>query len=133
VLEHSGLVAGGFNGSTLDAEQIFVRLPDYPGPCPFFLIRCTTGTPTFDRDDNLCLLPTGCAVPGTCATVVPGCDPGYQLVSWAAQPDACAAYACDPAFVSQRGRGLSLRAVAAVERGKVSVRPARDADVGGGG
>jgi hypothetical protein len=34
VMDHGAIVAGRFDGWTLDAAQVFLRLPDVVGPCP---------------------------------------------------------------------------------------------------
>jgi hypothetical protein len=105
VLEHGALVAGRVEGSAfealrLDANQVYVRLPDTVGPCPMEELFCGDETATYERDENRCLVPTGCATPRACPMYIPVCDPGYVLRSWASQPAACPAYACDPAFLS---------------------------------
>jgi hypothetical protein len=100
VLSRNALVAGSFDGDTLAASQVFVHLPDSWGPCMALAIRCEPGTvPTYERDANRCLNPTGCAAPRMCPLFVPACDAGYTLVSWPSQPKACLAYACDPSFI----------------------------------
>ncbi|HEX8789523.1 MAG TPA: hypothetical protein VF765_01130 [Polyangiaceae bacterium] len=100
VLGHYGLVAGTFDRETLEATQVFVHLPDVPGPCPMLIVRCEEGTvATYERDANHCLEPTGCVSRGICPMYIPACASGYTLASWASKPGGCAAFACDPAFV----------------------------------
>ena len=102
VLDHGALVAGRFDGATFVAGQVFVRLPDVVGPCPRLRrLSCEGGeVPTYTRDENRCRIPAGCVVRGFCPLYIPVCDAGYTRVSWPAQPVACPAYACDPAFLT---------------------------------
>jgi hypothetical protein len=100
VLEHGALVAGRLNGTALEAEQVFIRLPDVIGPCPDYQIDCRDEAPTYSRDDNRCLIPTGCVVAQDCPLDV-DCRAGYRAVLWRVQPAGCASFACDPAFLSQ--------------------------------
>jgi len=102
VLDHGATVAGRLHGATLEATQVFLRLPDVAGPCPEFRIRCSGGeVATFDRSVDRCLIPTGCVVPGICPLWIPRCEPGYDLVSWVTQPTGCPAFECDPSFLGQ--------------------------------
>ena len=101
VLGHGAIVAGRLDDGILEAGQVFIRLPDYPGPCPGLRMLCGDRTATYERDANHCLEPTGCVERHFCPLFLPECDPGYRLVSWASQPNGCAAFACDPAFLTQ--------------------------------
>jgi hypothetical protein len=102
VLEGGALVAGAIHGSTLDASQVFVTLPAVPGPCRDVIVHCEGDeTPTYARDENLCLVPTGCVVRRACPEYRPVCGPGYVLATWAARPGGCDAFACDPTFLTQ--------------------------------
>src|SRR6202035_267505 len=89
VVSRGALVAGHLAGEALDADQVYLRLPDVVGPCSLRLLHCGDDVATFDRDVNRCLVPTGCAVRGFCPQFVPSCDPGYQLVEWPSEPQAC--------------------------------------------
>ena len=111
VLAHGALVAGKFvNGAVfgagpekvLDASQVYLRVPDFAGPCPAVrLAQCPPGsTWTYTRSADRCLIPVGCVPQGICPLYVPSCAPGYQLASWRAAPSACARFACDPGFVA---------------------------------
>lgn len=101
-LRNGTLFQGGYE-KVLDASQVFVRLPNVVGPCPLFPIKlCPEGTVnTMSRTADGCMIPTGCAKPGICPLFMPACEPGYTLASWRAQPSACNAYACDPAFLTE--------------------------------
>lgn len=99
ILEGGAVVAGRFDGWTLEAAQVFLRLPDVAGPCPEFGYACGNETPTFTLGADRCLVPTGCAVRGACPEYIPACDPGYERLSWPSQPDACPAFACMPAWL----------------------------------
>jgi len=104
IMEHGAIVAGTFNGWALDADQVFLRLPDVIGPCDRFDFASICGADlvaTYSLDDGLCPGPTGCAKPGFCPQLKPFCDPGYDLVSTPSQPDACPAFTCEPAFAQQ--------------------------------
>jgi hypothetical protein len=101
VLAHGALIAGRLDGGILEAGQVFIRLPDYAGPCPGLRMLCGDRTATYERDANRCLEPTGCVERQFCPLFRPQCDPGYRLVSWASRPDGCPAFACDPGFLSQ--------------------------------
>jgi hypothetical protein len=102
VLAHGAIVAGDISGDTLDARQVFLRVPDAVGPCATVTApACAEGmVPTFDRDDNRCLVPSGCSRPGMCGMFLPVCAPGYTLHTWIGGSPACPAYACDPSFVA---------------------------------
>lgn len=105
VMYHDAIIASRFDGGTLVAGQVFLRLPDVIGPCPllrWMVPACEGGqVETYAMTDDLCEYATGCAKPGVCPMFVPRCDPGYDLVSWPTQPDACAVFTCEPAFASQ--------------------------------
>jgi hypothetical protein len=75
-----------------------LRLPDRVTSCPKpSIAECPEGlVHGWTRDENRCLMPTGCVEPLFCIALVPACDEGYTLVSWENQ---CTQYACDPEFV----------------------------------
>jgi hypothetical protein len=102
VLAHGAIALGDVSDDTLDARQVFLRLPDAVGPCATVSASsCADGmVPTFDRNDNRCLVPSGCSRPGICAMFLPVCAPGYTLRTWTKGSPACPAYACDPSFVA---------------------------------
>lgn len=109
VLEHGALVAGRLDGATLEATQVFLALPGSAGVCTLDRVvpvasterqSCGDETATYERDENLCLVSTGCAVPGLCPMYRPACGDGYVLASWPMQPAGCPGFACDPAFLS---------------------------------
>jgi hypothetical protein len=99
ILEHGALVAGHIDAATLYAAQVFVRLPDVIGPCPDYEIDCHDKAATYSRDENRCLIPTGCAVPENCPIDLE-CRAGYRAVLWRTQPAACTSFDCDPAFLA---------------------------------
>jgi hypothetical protein len=84
----------------LEASQVFLRLPESPGPCPQIRFPpCAEGfvRPT-DRNGDRCVLPAGECVPEVaCPEITASCDEGYQAVGWTGA-DGCSAYACDPSF-----------------------------------
>jgi hypothetical protein len=104
IMDHGAIVAGRFDGWTLDAAQVYLRLPDVVGPCAFerFAVHCDgEQVATYTMSDNLCQVFAGCAKPGLCPLLLARCEAGYDLVSWATQPDGCQASTCEPAFISQ--------------------------------
>ena len=104
IMDHGAIVAGRFDGWTLDAAQVYLRLPDVVGPCAMerFAVHCDIGqVATYTMTDNLCEVFAGCAKPGLCPLLAERCEAGYDLVSWTSQPDACQASTCEPAFISQ--------------------------------
>jgi hypothetical protein len=103
VLDHGALVAGTLQGATFEASQVYVRLPDFVGPCrngpPD---SCgNREVPTYTRDDNRCLVPADCVTPRACPLYRPVCDPGYVLAAWPSLPGGCPTFACDAAFLGQ--------------------------------
>lgn len=105
VMSHRAIVLGAIEADTagiraLRARQIFLRLPELPGPCPQYrLSACPDGQEhAYRRDTDRCLVFTGCVAKGLCPHSIPACGEGYTLVSWPSAPDACSAFACDPAF-----------------------------------
>jgi hypothetical protein len=96
------IVAGRLVGTTFDAAQVFVRLPDAIGPCPLLEYSCGVGVATYTLGADRCLFATGCAAAGhLCPEYLPACDPQYQRLSWPSQPHGCPAYACMPGFLAQ--------------------------------
>jgi hypothetical protein len=108
--EHNAIVTGKFiNGAfisgsyekVLAGSQVFVKLPEQPGPCPLVKMpACPEGkVRTYERNEDRCVLPSfTCVTPGVCALYVPQCAEGYELQSWTGGNFACTVYACDPAF-----------------------------------
>ncbi len=84
----------------LTASQVFVKLPEAPGPCPLVKMPpCAAGTVrSFNRNVDRCELPSACVIPGVCAQYQPNCEAGYTLQSWSGGSHACQVFACDPAF-----------------------------------
>jgi hypothetical protein len=104
VEERGALVSARFvDGNafdSLDASQVFVRLPNLAGPCPMRpLPVCGEGQVlTYTRNADRCLVAGACVTQGICASYAMGCAPGYTRVEWATAPSGCPSYACDPAF-----------------------------------
>ncbi|MBS1151083.1 MAG: hypothetical protein H6Q89_2781 [Myxococcaceae bacterium] len=110
VAQHEAIVTGKFvNGAfisgsyekVLAASQVFVKLPEQPGPCPLVKMpACPAGkVRTYERNEDRCVLPSfTCVIPGMCALYLPNCAEGYQLRSWSGGAAACPVHACDPAF-----------------------------------
>lgn len=93
--------AGGVE-KLADASQVYVKLPEAPGPCPQFkLAACPEGqVRNYSRNENRCVMPGACIVPqGACAQLVPNCAEGYTMQSWPSDgPFACTGFACDPTW-----------------------------------
>jgi len=84
----------------LQASQAFVQLPEEQGQCPQSRPGCPEGQEAiYSRDENRCVVLSGCVEPGACAAYVPTCNEGYTLVGWTGGMFACTVYACDPTFV----------------------------------
>ena len=96
----NGAFISGSYEKVLSASQVFVKLPESPGPCP--LARpalCAAGkVRNTIRTENRCELPGVCVIPGACALFVPNCAEGYSLQAWSGGQFACTVYACDRAF-----------------------------------
>ena len=93
--------AGGYE-KILDASQVYLNVADTTGPCTTYPVTpCPDGaTWTFTRDENLCLLPTGCVTNDNCPSLAPPqCDDGYAISSWRVNSPSCRRLVCDPAFV----------------------------------
>ncbi len=107
--DHGAVVAGvlvpgdhfpGGYEKVLDARQVFIHLPERVGPCPAMpIVYCEGNVPIYERTDDRCLVQRGCVEPELCMPFVPECSEGYSLSRWAAAPNGCAAFACDPTFV----------------------------------
>jgi hypothetical protein len=104
---HGAIVAGHMESGTMNASQVFVRLPDPMGPCPDFVTHCGEGQmPTYTRTARRCLMPSKCVAPAICPLGVPNCAPGYKRVSWTN----ATAYVCDPSFCGLICRSSGLKA-----------------------
>ncbi len=81
----------------LDAADVYVKLPELPGPCPQYkLAACSPGyVHGFTRNVDRCIVPTGCVIAPRCAQIRPGCATDYTAVTWAGP---CPQWACDPTF-----------------------------------
>jgi len=110
IVHHGALVAGRLVGERpvqhealdrLDARQVFLRLPELPGPCPRTRVVCPVRTvPAYTRDVNRCLVFDGCIDVDACP-ILPSsdaCADGYTPVRWVAGNEACTDLACDPTF-----------------------------------
>ncbi len=110
VVQHEAIVVGalvdgalvsGTHEKVLAASQVFVKLPEQPGPCPLVKMPpCAAGlVRAYARNEDRCVLPSfTCVMAGACALFVPACAAGYELQSWSGGAHACTVYACDPAF-----------------------------------
>jgi hypothetical protein len=95
------IVAGRMENRTMGASQVYLRLPDRVGPCPYlYMPKCDEGQVlAYSRTAQRCLVPVKCVTPAICPLYVPSCTPGYRHVSWTSSSTACPAHACDPSFV----------------------------------
>lgn len=83
----------------IDAQQVFVKLPETMNCPQFKLAACPRGQfHGYERNTDRCVMPTGCTRGGRmCAQFIPSCEEGYELISWMTA-SGCAAYACDPTW-----------------------------------
>ena len=81
----------------LDAAQVYLKLPELPGPCPQFkLAACQPGyVHSYTRNEDRCIVPTGCVIAPRCAQIRPGCATDYTAVTWNGP---CPQWSCDPTF-----------------------------------
>jgi hypothetical protein len=107
ILLHGALVTGHVaTGATvgtdtvLEASQIWLHVPETPGPCAMPRQQlCTDGqVQAFARTSDRCEEPLGCVTRGVCMYMQPACAAGYLTVTWTSAPDGCPATACDPAW-----------------------------------
>jgi hypothetical protein len=98
---HGAIVAGHMDVRTMGASQVFVRLPDRAGPCPYLYVpKCDEGQVlAYTRTAQRCLVPAKCVTPAICPLYVPNCESGYRRASWMSPTTACMTHACDPSFV----------------------------------
>lgn len=107
ITDKGALVAAAFvtrnRVTTLDAAQVFMRLPEPSQSCPRVAIhQCAAGyTLSWARNENRCLLPTGCVRTVTCPQIRPYCDADYSAMTWNGGVDACPRAVCDPTWVTQ--------------------------------
>ena len=107
ITDKGALVAGVFSTrnreSTLDVGQVFMRLPEPSQSCPrIALQQCAAGfTLSWARNENRCLIPTGCVRTVTCPQIRPYCDADYTAMTWNGGTNACPRAVCDPTWVTQ--------------------------------
>lgn len=107
ITDKGALVAAAFvtrnRVTTLDAAQVFMRLPEPSQSCPRVAIhQCAAGyTLSWARNENRCLLPTGCVRTVTCPQIRPYCDADYSATTWNGGLNACPRAVCDPTWVTQ--------------------------------
>lgn len=100
----SGAQLPGGTEQVLDATQVFLHVPEVPGPCPALMpLDCSQSgqVNTFTRDENRCLVPTGCAAPGVCSMMLPACADGYTATRYTSAENACPRVVCDPNWILQ--------------------------------
>lgn len=105
IVEHGALVAAKLtpsqtDGQVLDASQVYVKLPEQPGPCPLVKMPGCQGGKVYNetRTEDRCVLPSMCVTPGPCTFFLPMCPDGYTRVQWKGRANACPVVACDPTF-----------------------------------
>jgi hypothetical protein len=86
---------------TLEASNVFVKLPEAAGPCP--LVKqppCASGmSRTFVRNEDRCIVSSQCVAQGVCTQLVPTCGEGTTRVTWASAPRACPQMVCEPSWL----------------------------------
>ncbi|MBL8935078.1 MAG: hypothetical protein JNM69_11025 [Archangium sp.] len=107
ITDKGALVTAAFvtanRSTTLDASQVFMRLPEPSQSCPRVAIhQCAAGyTLSWARNENRCLIPTGCVRTVTCPQIRPYCDADYSAMTWNGGTNACPRAICDPTWVTQ--------------------------------
>ncbi len=107
ITDKGALVTAAFvtanRSSTLSASQVFMRLPEPSQSCPRIAIhQCAAGyTLSWARNENRCLIPTGCVRTVTCPQIRPYCDADYSAMTWNGGTNACPRAICDPTWVTQ--------------------------------
>jgi hypothetical protein len=107
ITDKGALVAAAFvtrnRSTTLDAAQVFMRLPEPSQSCPrIALPSCAAGyTLSWVRNENRCLLPAACVLTVTCPQIRPYCDADYTAMAWNGGTNACPRAVCDPSWVMQ--------------------------------
>jgi hypothetical protein len=103
--QDGALVAGSIVRSThhvtLEASNVYLKLPENVGPCPAVLVsQCPSGqVRTYTRTADRCVVADLCVTQGICNYLVPNCGEGYTSTSWKKAPNACPAVACDPSWL----------------------------------
>ena len=97
-----GTVFAGGPEQVLEASQVFVRLPDPPGPCSAADVTgglCLPSTlPTYARSEDRCFVFQACEAQQMCTLSLPACESGYRLVTYRTA-GACTTGVCEPEFV----------------------------------
>jgi len=113
VRHHGAVVAGHFRDGALtpsgaervlEADQVFVRLPDATGVCLLPHHVCRDGLhAVYTRNVDRCLVFQACIRDtGVCQVELPPrCAPGYTMSRWPADSPTCVGVACDPAFLAE--------------------------------
>jgi hypothetical protein len=107
ITDQGALVAAAFvtrnRSTTLDAAQVFMRLPEPSQSCPrIALPSCAAGyTLSWVRNENRCLLPSACVLTVSCPQIRPYCEPNYTAMAWNGGTRACPRAVCDPTWVMQ--------------------------------
>lgn len=111
-LHHGAIVAGHFRDGimyparaerVLEADQVFIHLPDPGGICPLLLHHCPDGARvTYTRSLDRCRTFDECVPAATpcLPELPPPCAPGYTLSRWPAAGPSCFAAVCDPDFLA---------------------------------
>lgn len=114
ILHHDAIVTGGFrSGAKLPGgyetlmlvTQVFLRLPDRPGPCdtPPLPPACPWPyVPGYERDVDRCFHFDACVDRDACAlTPSEACPLGYRRTSWNTAGRYCTDFVCEPSFVAR--------------------------------
>lgn len=98
---HGQKYPGGYE-QLLMVSQVFIRLPDRPGPCagtsPYVCPEpYVTG---YVRDAERCFALDGCIRRDRCTIpIVHACPAGFTRATWPTDEGACLAAVCEPSFV----------------------------------
>jgi hypothetical protein len=92
---------GGYE-ELLMVSQVFIRLPDRPGPCvdPLPYVCPTPYVTGYVRDAERCFAFDGCIRREQCSIpIVRSCAAGFTRTTWPTDEGSCIAAVCEPSFV----------------------------------
>jgi hypothetical protein len=92
---------GGYE-EVLMVSQVFIRLPDRPGPCddPSPTVCPDPYLTGYVRDAERCFDVDGCILPEQCAIpIFRACPEGFTRTTWTTNEGSCVAAVCEPSFV----------------------------------
>ena len=98
---HGQKYPGGYE-DVLMVSQVFIRLPDRPGPCedPLPYVCPDPYVTGYVRDAERCFAFDGCIRSDLCALpIARACPDGFTRTTWPTDEGSCVAAVCEPSFV----------------------------------